>query len=227
MQTLPQTTKPPEDELLPTRPSLLARLRNHDDSGAWHRGWEEFYLLYHPVIYRHAVRHGLGDTEAEDVTQEIVIGVARSLPQFQYDPARSSFKTWLFRVARNKIADYLRKRGRQCRTTVEGLQVENDVEALAEVADESVLAPDQEWDLMWETNARRAALEHAKNRVKPMTMRLYLHHVVDGHSVDETVRCFQNEQVSPDAVHLAKHRVQKMVDEALERLREGKLLARG
>jgi hypothetical protein len=30
--------------------------------------------------------------------------------------------------------------------------------------------------------------------------------------------------VTPEAVHLAKHRVQKMVDEALALLREGKTL---
>jgi RNA polymerase sigma factor (sigma-70 family) len=225
MESLSNTAKPPGEELLPTRPSLLARLRNHDDSKAWHPGWEEFYLLYHPVIYRHALRHGLIESEADDVVQEIFIGLVRNLPKFQYDPARSSFKTWLFRVARNKLADHFRKRERQRRITVEGFQGEQASEALAEVADEKVLAPDQEWDLMWEANLRRAALEQVKNRVKPMTMRLYLHHVVDGNTVEATVRFFGDSQVSPEAVHLAKHRVQKMVDETLARLREGKMLA--
>jgi RNA polymerase sigma-70 factor (ECF subfamily) len=225
MESLPHPAKSVEEELLPTRPSLLARLRNHEDSISWHRGWEEFYLLYQPVIYRHALRQGLSEAEAEDVVQEIVIGLARSLPSFQYDPARSEFKSWLFRVARNKITDHLRKRGRQSRNTVGGLAGEYDPEALAEVADDKILAPDREWDLMWEANLRRAALEQVKNRVRPMTMRLYLHHVVDGHSVEATVRSFGDSQVSADAVHLAKHRVQKMVDETLERLRQGKLPA--
>lgn len=222
MDSSPLPIELPQSELLPTRPSLLARLRNADDSKGWQQGWEEFYLRYHPVIYRHALKQGLPEADAEDVVQEIVIGLARSLPQFQYDPKVCSFKTWLFRVARNKIVSHLRKRGRQSRSPVGGMETEHDPEALAEVADDNVLTPDKEWDLMWEANLRRVALEHVKNRVKPMTMRLYLHHVVDGHSVDATVICFG---ASPEAVHLAKHRVQKMVDETLERLREGGTLA--
>ena len=223
MESSPHTAPPPGDELLPTRPSLLARLRNHDDSKSWHRGWEEFYLSYHPVLYRHALKHGLSDADAADVVQEIVIGLARSLPQYQYAPARSSFKTWLFRVAHNKVVDQLRKLKRQRRGRVENDGNENR-EAQTEVADENALTPDRAWDLTWETNLRRAALDHVKNRVKPMTMRLYLHHVVDGHSVAETVHCFGDSQVAADAVHLAKHRVQKMMDEALARLREGESL---
>ncbi len=225
MDSLPHPSASSDEELLPTRPSLLARLRNRDDSKAWHQGWEEFYLRYHPVIYRHALKHGLPEAEAEDVVQEIVIGLARSLPQFKYDPAVSSFKTWLFRVARNKIASHLRHRGRQCRSPADGLAEEQDPELLAEVADDNVLSPDKEWDLMWEANLRRAALEQVQSRVKPRTMRLYLYHVVDGNSVEATVRFFRDSQVTPETVHLAKHRVQKMVDNALDRLREGKSLA--
>jgi len=224
MESVPSPANSSKDELLPTRPSLLARMRNQDDSKAWQRGWEEFHALYHPVIYGHALKQGLRESEADDVVQEIVIGVARSLPDFRYDPARSSFKTWLFRVVRNKVVDHLRRRERRSQIMVEPARAEGDSEALTEIVDEKALTPDREWDLMWESNLRRSALEHVKNRVKPMTMRLYLHHVVDGNSVEATVHFFRDSKVSSDAVHLAKHRVQKMLDEALERLRDGKKL---
>jgi RNA polymerase sigma factor (sigma-70 family) len=220
MESAPNPARSPEDELLPTRPSLLARLRNRDDSKGWHRGWEEFYLLYHPVIYGRALKQGLSETEAEDVVQEIVIGLAASLPTFEYDPGRASFKTWVFRVVRNKVVDHLRRRGRQARIEAGGLESDGDSKVFEEMADDKVLAPDREWDLMWEANLRRAALDEVRNRVKPMTMRLYLHHVVDGNSVEATVGWFKDSQVSPDTVHLARHRVQKMLDETIKRLRQ-------
>src|SRR5688572_24643602 len=131
-----------EDELLPTRPSLLAKLRNHEDSGSWHRGWEEFYLLYHPVIYRHALNYGFNQTEAEDVVQEIVVGLARNIPKFRYDPEQCSFKTWLFQVVRNKIGDHLRKRGRLRRNPAEGFVTDCKPEMLVEVVDGTILTPD-------------------------------------------------------------------------------------
>src|SRR4051794_39479489 len=139
MELVPDQAKSPATELLPTRPSLLARLRNHDDSRAWHRGWEEFYALYQPVICGYALKHGLSESEADDVVQEIVIGLTRSLPKFEYDPARSSFKTWLFRVARNKIMDHFRSRHSKYRSLAGSLELERDAEALAEVPDENVL----------------------------------------------------------------------------------------
>lgn len=209
------------DELLPTRSTLLARLRNHRDSKAWHQGWEEFYELYHPVIFRYACKRGLREEDAEDVVQEIVIGVARNIPQFRYDPRSCTFKTWLFRVARNKIVNHLRKRGRQERGPV--VSGGGDDDALEQVADAAALSPDQEWDLAWESNLRRAALDQVGRRVKPMTMRLFLHHVMDGHNVEETVAHFRESGVTAEAVHLAKHRVQKMLDETVARLRATKL----
>jgi RNA polymerase sigma factor (sigma-70 family) len=215
--------QPQDGELLPTRPSLLARLRNREDSKAWHRGWEEFYHLYHPVIFRHALTHRLNETEAEDVVQDVVVGLARQLPNFQYDPKLCSFKTWLFRVTRNKIVDHLRKLERHSRRIAQFSTAEDSVKVLAEVPDDNMLTPYQEWELNWESNLRRAALELVKQRVKPLNMRIYLHHVVDGYSVEETVQYFRDSRVTSDAVHLAKHRVQSMVDETIERLRSGKL----
>lgn len=221
------TPVPPTDvtrtapELLPTRPSLLARLRNLDDSQNWQAGWEEFFALYHPVIYRRALKAGLVEADAEDVVQDIVIGIARKLPTFHYDPQKGSFKTWLFRIVRNKIVDHLRRRGRQNRGPLVAMAAELDAELpVDEVADEQTLSPDREWDLAWETNLRRAALDHVAQRVNPMTMRIYLYHVVDGHTVAETVEHFRESRVAEAAVHLAKHRVKKMLDRKLLELRE-------
>lgn len=215
MESLPHPSESSGEELLPTRPSLLAKLRNHDDSKAW----KEFFDLYHPVIYRHAMRSGLRPADAEDVVQEIVVGVANKLPQFRYDPERCSFKTWLFRIARNKIADQFRRQGRQAQFYE--VHSEASEAAALEIADPNALSPDKAWDLVFENTLRRAAIEYVTQRVKPMTMRLYLFHVVEGNSVKETVAHFRSSQIKSSEVHLAKHRVQKMVDEALGRMRKG------
>ncbi|MBI2422146.1 MAG: sigma-70 family RNA polymerase sigma factor [Candidatus Hydrogenedentes bacterium] len=50
------------------------------------------------------------DESAWDVTQEVWLAVVRELPQLQ-DPAR--FPAWIFRIARNKAADLIRRRSRQ------------------------------------------------------------------------------------------------------------------
>jgi len=47
--------------------------------------------------------------DAEDITQEVFITLARKLNCFGH---RSSFKTWLFRITINAATDFLRKRNR-------------------------------------------------------------------------------------------------------------------
>jgi RNA polymerase sigma-70 factor (ECF subfamily) len=97
------------DELVPTRRSLIERLRDLDDQPSW----REFFDTYWMLIYGAAIKAGLNDQEAEDVVQETIIGVARKMPDFHYDPAVCSFKGWLMHVTRCRIADRFRRRRAQ------------------------------------------------------------------------------------------------------------------
>lgn len=51
---------------------------------------------------------GLGDRQAEDLAQEVMITLWQKAEQF--DPAKARLSTWLFRVARNRFIDLKRKR---------------------------------------------------------------------------------------------------------------------
>lgn len=206
----------PREELLPTRPSLLARLRNEADHSSWKRGWQEFFDLYSPLLYDRARRRGLSEADAEDVVAEILAGVVNRLPGFSCRSEQDSFKAWLITVARNKINDHLRRRRRQ-------LPESDDEAAMAAVADDSMPPPDQAWDQAWdrafEANLLRAARERVKQSVAGQTLRLYLHHVVDGHSVAETVAYFSDAGVTAAAVYLAKSRGLALMEEELQQLR--------
>jgi len=81
------------DEMIPTRQSLLSRLKNWNDQ----EGWKAFFDTYWRLIYHTAVKAGLTDAEAEDVVQETVISVMKSMPTFEYDSQNGSFKSWLLR----------------------------------------------------------------------------------------------------------------------------------
>ena len=81
-----------DDEFIPTRRSLLSRLKDWEDQASW----QEFFDTYSRLIYCIAVKAGLTDAEAQDVVQETVIVVARKIPGFKYDPALgSSAFSWL------------------------------------------------------------------------------------------------------------------------------------
>jgi RNA polymerase sigma-70 factor (ECF subfamily) len=66
--------------------------------------FQAIYAEFQPRILRY-VTNMVGDTDAEDLTQEIFIKVNKALPTFHGD---SSLSTWLYRVATNAALDRLR-----------------------------------------------------------------------------------------------------------------------
>ena len=61
---------PPE-----TRASLILRLPDAADA----RAWDEFAAVYAPLVYRLARRQGLQPADADDLVQEVLSAVARSV----------------------------------------------------------------------------------------------------------------------------------------------------
>lgn len=61
---------------------------------------------YYDEIFRFAARQLPDRQDAFDVTQEIFMTALRGLPGF--DEARASFRTWLYRIAANKVIDWCR-----------------------------------------------------------------------------------------------------------------------
>ncbi|HXJ61352.1 MAG TPA: hypothetical protein VNU68_32310, partial [Verrucomicrobiae bacterium] len=64
------------DPFLPTRQSLLSRLKAWDD----HESWRDFFDTYWRLIYGLAIKSGLTNAEAEDVVQETLLAVAKEMP---------------------------------------------------------------------------------------------------------------------------------------------------
>src|SRR5450432_4249284 len=90
----------------PTRPSLLARIRDPRDGVAW----SEFVDIYGPLVYDYGRRRGLQDADAADLTQDVLRAMATAAGRFAYDPTRGAFRSWLFTVTRRKLLDSARRR---------------------------------------------------------------------------------------------------------------------
>src|SRR5688500_13063905 len=147
------------DELIPTRQSLLVRLKDADD----HKSWQDFLNTYGPFIYGVAVKSGLTMVEAQEVVQETVISVAKKMPEFIYDPKIGAFKGWLMRLTHWRIKDQLRKRQRD-RPLVYSEETSTSTTLIGRLPDPQGNELERVWDDEWQKHVLDTALSRVKDR---------------------------------------------------------------
>jgi len=161
----PQLDSPTENdeasEWLPTRASLLERLRQWSDNASW----QEFFDTYWKLIFRTARATGLKPNDAEEVVQETMIEVARQMPDFRYRPPAEggSFKQWLRNQTKWRIVDQLRRNQRHAGLSPLDPKTNEPTDGVALESLSSSM--DAKWDREWEVTMVEAALQRLKRRV--------------------------------------------------------------
>jgi len=194
------------DDFMPTRRSLLSRLKNWDDQASW----QQFFDTYARLIYSVAVKTGLTASEAEDVVQETVIVVARKITGFKYDPALGSFKSWLLLITRRRIHKQLKKRI--------PLKVSDDTKltaAFERVADPKALDLESAWDAEWQKNIWEIALAGVKAQFKPKQFQMFDLYVLKEWPVKEVARALG---VTATHIYVIKHRISAALKKEMARL---------
>lgn len=200
-----------EREFLPTRQSLLSRLKNYDDSTSW----EDFFNTYWRLIYGVALKSGLSEIEAQEVVQETIIAVSKKMPGFKYDPAIGSFKAWLLNQTRWRIKDQFRKRAREL--TVQPSREENSDEA---AFIESLPDPAQSdlqiiWENEWQEHILQTAIDRVKPKVSARQYQIFDLYVNKKWSVEKIQ---QTLGITATQVYLAKHRIGSLMREEIRKL---------
>ena len=215
MMAQPRATEASKDELLPTRRSLLDRLRNWEDQASW----RDFFNTYWKFIYGVAVKSGLSDSEAEEVVQETVLSIAKKMPEYTYDPQRCSFKGWLMHVIRLRISDQLRRRQPAFQQLPSGKADSQRTPTVERIADPggSLAQQDAAWDEEWERNLVDAAMEHVNLRVKAKHYQIVHLSAVKGMNTTQVARMLQ---INVGQVYLVRHRLAKEVKREVERLKK-------
>lgn len=203
------------EEFLPTRLSLLSRLKRWDDHGSW----REFFDTYWKFLYSVAVKSGLSDEDARDVVQETVVAVAKGLRDGRFKAAEgSSFKAWLQLIVRRRVADHLRKR----RLPVVASVPSDDDDTARTPTVERTPAPEAEvvnevWEEEWAKNLADAAIERVKQRVGAKQFQMFDLYVLKEWPVAEVARTLK---ANIAQIYLAKHRVTGMIKQETEKLRK-------
>lgn len=171
-----------------TSQTLLIRLREPEDEAAW----RDFSGLYLPLLKRFVLLRGVPTNDMDDVVQEVLRTVVKAIQKFDYDPARGTFRNWLFIVCRSHVFRWLRK------SAAEAGRTEFDCS--------EVPAAEEQKD--WDVEYRRQMFAWASERVKPMvqekTWKAFWMTAVEDRAGPEVAASLG---MSLGAVHVAKSRV--------------------
>jgi RNA polymerase sigma factor (sigma-70 family) len=199
------------DDSLPTRQTLLKRLKNLDDD----QSWQDFFDIYWKLIYSVAAQAGLDHPEAQDVVQETVLSVAKKIGEYKADPAFGSFKSWLLLITKRRIADQFRRRP-SGRTTPALKSGDTTRTPLVErVADPASLDWQQIWDDQWQKNLMEVAMERVKQQVSPRDWLLFYQQVVKEWRAGKVATKYN---VSRASAYMAKYRISKLIKQEARRL---------
>lgn len=215
---------PERDDLIPTRESLLSRIKDWDDR----ESWQDFFDTYWKLIYGMARKAGLSDAEAQDIVQETVISVARKIEGFKYDPTVCSFKSWMLQLTRWRIINQLKKREREGagwahRTGPAGetpaARSTDDTATVERIPDPAGFDLESIWDEEWEKNLLAAAIERVKRQVDPEQFQIFDLYCLEQWPARKVAATLG---IGVGRVHLARHRIGRLLKKEVSKLERGR-----
>jgi RNA polymerase sigma-70 factor (ECF subfamily) len=187
-----------------TRATLLAHIKSPEN----HQAWEEFVVIYRPVIYRLARRRGLQDADAQDLVQIILSRVAMAIDRYEQHPG-IRFRHWLRSITANAISTFFARKPRDAATGGSAIQ-----ELLQE---QSEIPPELDAELttecMREQFLRAAAI--VRTEVNQDTWQAFELTVIQEQSC-ETAAAMLNKSIG--TIYAARSRIIKRLREQVERL---------
>jgi RNA polymerase sigma-70 factor (ECF subfamily) len=187
--------------------TLLERLRQQPADQA---AWAELVRRYGPLVYRWSRRWHLQESDAQDVTQAVLVRLAEKMHSFRYDPT-GSFRAYLKTLARFAWLDFLQSR-KQPGAGTGGSEVQ---ELLASVEAGDDLA--QQLHEVFDAEVLAEAQARVQTRVEPHTWEAFRLTALEGLSgADAASRL----GIKVATVYKAKSKVQQMLQEEVARLEE-------
>lgn len=187
-------------ETIATRASLIGRLKNWDDQ----TNWREFDLVYRRLIIAFAMKQGLSESEAEDVAQETLLAVAKDIGKFEYDPARSSFKTWLLTVTRHRITDLIRRRPKELRPEAGRKNDDSRTSTVARLPDPNNRVLDGLWEEEWRRTLGDQAMQRLKAEVSTQHFQIFYLSVIKGQAAAKVAEALG---VNIAKIYVVRHRL--------------------
>jgi RNA polymerase sigma factor (sigma-70 family) len=184
--------------------TLLELVRQHPKD---REAWDRFVRRYRPKIYAWCREWGLQEADADDVAQDVLVKLTDKMSNFRYDPSRC-FRAWLKTITQHAWSDLITSRYRG----VEGklIPMLTSLEARADL--------EKRIEETFDRELLDLAIVRVQERVAPPTWEAFRLTAMERRSGVEASHILR---IPVASVFVAKHRVQKMLKQEIDRFEEG------
>jgi RNA polymerase sigma-70 factor (ECF subfamily) len=179
--------------------------------------WTEFYGLYRRLVYGVGRSMGLSHDEAEDAVQDTMTSMLAKLPDFEADPGRGSFRSWLLKIARWRIGDVLRDRPARKPEKQNGGDDTAQTSTEERRPDPATVDLDALWEEQWKKSLYEEAVARVRQQVRPEQFQIFDFYVIREMPV---LRVAKSLGVNLGSVYLARHRILKLIRIEVKRLQQ-------
>lgn len=186
-----------------TKLLLLANIQSPENREAW----EEFVQIYRPVVYRMARRRGMQDADAQDLSQDVLIRISKSIEGWVPQEG-VRFRHGLRKVASNAIVTAVTKS--KPLGIVNGSAAE---QIFAETPETSAVTSELQSECFREQYLRAAAIVRVD--VSPATWAAFERTVIQGQSCEDAAESLGK---SLGTIYAARSRILKRLQIEVQRL---------
>jgi RNA polymerase sigma factor (sigma-70 family) len=181
--------------------SLMETLRQRPKDA---EAWDRFVKRYRPKIYGWCRTWGLQEADSEDVAQDVISKLTQKMAHFRYDQSRS-FRAWLKTITQHALSDLIASRSRAVGS--QSMPMLETVEARADL--------ERRIEEIFNRELLEIAVAKVRPRVAAATWEAFRLMAFDGRTGAEVAEQLGMPVAS---VFVAKHRVQKLLKQAIDEL---------
>lgn len=200
--------------IMSTKSFLGDQVSKLDVDGSLAKDWERFYSAYNQILRRFAVSCGMQQFDVDECVQDVWLAVLEHIRDFTPDSERARFRTWLYRIVRNKAADIVRKRLKHSSLSLNDSRVEFNLES-------SVPPPEFEFETTWRYELIREVIEDLKDHVSERDYKIFVLRTMKKKPAAVVAKACD---ISEGAVRVADHRARAKLNELLKVLTDGELV---
>lgn len=89
--------------------SLLQQISCSPEKESWNR----LHTLYEPLIRKWLIRYDLQASDADDMTQEVLLAVSKDITSFEHSGRPGAFRAWMKGILVNRLRKFWHSRDRQ------------------------------------------------------------------------------------------------------------------